>query len=1116
MNNSSASQSATNVAKETPTQKTPAPQMTTNMAGATAAQTKEASGTTVRQVTVRKIAPEDLGIKIRYQPENEDDIDIDILAVPGIGTNPESTWTYYEPDPQDPQDKSKVSRVKWLSDDTMLPSLFPNARIMTFGYDSFWFGDAPPKQRLGGIATEVLMDLCEQRKDCDRRPILLIGHCYGGLVMQQMYLQSRRRSSEYPSIYDSITGMVFLGTPHYGSSISNMASLGDIYETIRQQNLQTDDSLLKTIAHDNTVLVETVDDFVVDVKQQAPGPEIFCFFEKRPTQIGVIANLDDKLPEFVVNESSACLVGYRRVGLTTDHFNMNKFSSNKNDNYKKVVRELKKMGEKSEDLMKQRRAAMHGSISGNFNQQTDSQAHKSIPMLPFSVAKGFAPRDGILEKIQSHFEHSSKVVLVGACGSGKTHVAVEYADRFHKQNPEAKIYCVNASNAADFELSYYAINDKLKLKSGRKGNVMGAVRDYMAQGESGEWLMIVDGLDQDKSIGDTDKPTANPHGNDPDSLQSILDYIPDGHTYGGQVLVTTRSKRMATRVISQHKYIVELSKNLTKDDALQLLLSGSKMKASSSMKYQPKIVDALQGSAGALALVRAYKETFGPDFSWKDLCDVIQTSIKDNIENQTQANDHIRHVLGIWKPLYAQLRAKHNEAAELLHILCRLDVQSIPVFLIDTRFDDKSEREKHTKALKKHDMLEISVNKRDARVTPMIRLLANSMVSSQSDDAGFLDEAALGLVTNAFPSHETEDNIKCRALKPCAFAALRLAVESPEANHKKAQLLFRLGAYERRVGNRDSAMKLLEQCIELCRKGEKRSEGTRKLEKDARKLLESTQKDHGKAQRRRSREKDGSPPAGHRDDSPGTKAITISPKSKADDVRSMSNSVLGAHRRVDCTEDNVKSLKQIVDWCRANYGPQHRDTVRQQFNLALALDANGEHAEADKLYLETVKIMETTHGSGGLNADLLRMQNDLARRSAEQGRYKDAEALWLKVLQDQTESLSRNHPDALLTRMNLALVAQELRPGDLESPAAELQSVLATQTRLLGDRHPATLRTASNLAQNFGLRGRITDAGPLFKLCLEIQTASLGEKHPDTMRTLAMKKELESETVPVC
>ncbi|KAL1845796.1 hypothetical protein Daus18300_014441 [Diaporthe australafricana] len=1097
MNESSASQPATRAGEEPTTPKI------------------HASEKTIPESTCQPIPTKHLGIKIRKQPDNEDDIDIDILAVPGIGTDPETTWSYFE---RDPQDKSKIiTDVNWLSHSTMLPSKFPNARIMTFGYDSRWFGDAPAKQRLSGIAIKVLAELTRIRKDCDRRPILFIGHCYGGLVMQQVYLQSQRLPSDYPGIYDSITGMIFLGTPHYGSDISGMAtgtvaSLADIYETIRKQSLQIDDSLLRTVDHDNTVLVDTVADFTREIKLRVAGPEIFCFFEERPTAIGRIVSLKDRAKVFMVSESSGTLPGYRKLGLTTDHFNINKFESHEDSHYISVAEELEKMKHESEVLMKQRRAAAHGNVSGISTQQISSEAHTSIPMLPFPVARGFASRNGILEKVQSHFENSTKVVLVGACGSGKTHVAVEYAADFRKDNPDAQIYCVNASNAADFELSYHCINDKLKLKPVKKVGVMKAVRDYLNE-EAGQWLMIVDGLDQHKSTNEARSQTGA-IGLDSDSLQSILDYMPDGNPHGSQILITTRSKRVATQAVSP-KYIVELPKRLTEDDALKLLLDGSKTRVSSSPTYQLRIVDALQSSAGALALVRAYKRNYGSEFSWRGLSNSLQPSATGSTELPSQADERIRSAISIWNPLYQHLKNNHEEAADLLHVLCRLDVQGMPAVLLDYHCDEKSQRDENKKALRSYDMLEISVNKKEVRVTPMIRLLANSMVSEGSEDVTCLDETALGLVGDAFPSAQAEDNIsnwRRRALKPCALAALRLRLEPGTARYPRAKLLLKLGAYESRLGNQARAVNLLEESLKLYKNGGKKSEEAKKLEKQVKKLLESTKKDRPKSSKRQPMEKDGSTSTSNLIELPGTKAVPISPESKADEVRSMSHVVLGSHRREGCMEENIKHHKQILAWYQANLGAQHKDTMRQQFNLALELDANGEHTEAEKMYREAIGAMEGIYGRDSSNSDLWRMQNGLARKYAEHRRFEEADALWSKVLEGQTKSLGADHPDALVTRMNIALVAQELRPGDLETPAADLQSVLATQKRLLGPAHPATLRTACNLAQIYRLRGRIQDAEPLFTLCLEGQIMSLGENHPDTMRTLAMRKELESIT----
>lgn len=176
--------------------------------------------------------------------------------------------------------------------------------------------------------------------------------------MQQTYLTSRMHPTDYPGIYDSITGMIFLGTPHQGSGISDMGTVGKIYDLISQQRLQIEDGLLQTIAQDNTILVDTVADFTRDVKQRTAPPELFCFYERRSTPVGLIARLKDHPKEFVVNESSGSLPGYEKRGLALDHFSINKFGSNDDYHYISVVDEMVKMGEKAKDLMRKRGEAL--------------------------------------------------------------------------------------------------------------------------------------------------------------------------------------------------------------------------------------------------------------------------------------------------------------------------------------------------------------------------------------------------------------------------------------------------------------------------------------------------------------------------------------------------------------------------------------------------------------------------------------------------------------------------------------------------------------------------------------------------------------------------------------
>ena len=95
------------------------------------------------------ILPSQLGLKVLSGP-NREESNVDVVAVHGIGANPDYTWM--------------ISGVNWLQDPSMLPQALPKARIMRFGYASRWFGEETIRQSLPSIANSFLSALCEERE----------------------------------------------------------------------------------------------------------------------------------------------------------------------------------------------------------------------------------------------------------------------------------------------------------------------------------------------------------------------------------------------------------------------------------------------------------------------------------------------------------------------------------------------------------------------------------------------------------------------------------------------------------------------------------------------------------------------------------------------------------------------------------------------------------------------------------------------------------------------------------------------------------------------------------------------------------------------------------------
>jgi hypothetical protein len=113
------------------------------------------------------------------------------VAVHGLGATPSTTWTKTVKQQERAEPKNinwysnlmmllpttgtkapvqEEKRINWLSDPTMLPALVTNARIMTFNYDSNWYGDDAIKLRLVHVANDLSRELeRQQRVRLDKR-----------------------------------------------------------------------------------------------------------------------------------------------------------------------------------------------------------------------------------------------------------------------------------------------------------------------------------------------------------------------------------------------------------------------------------------------------------------------------------------------------------------------------------------------------------------------------------------------------------------------------------------------------------------------------------------------------------------------------------------------------------------------------------------------------------------------------------------------------------------------------------------------------------------------------------------------------------------------------------
>ena len=141
----------------------------------------------------------------------------------------------------------------------------------------------------------------------------------GGLVIQQALVHANNRP-EFEDIKISTAGIVFLGTPHEGSTIAEYAK----YLAVVKGN---DPHLLKQLEPKEEQLYDLSHDFAAGYKHLS----IICFYEKLDK-----AYLGGLLEVPVVDKRSAVHVGRGMMYLLADHSGLNKFSGVDDPNFKSV------------------------------------------------------------------------------------------------------------------------------------------------------------------------------------------------------------------------------------------------------------------------------------------------------------------------------------------------------------------------------------------------------------------------------------------------------------------------------------------------------------------------------------------------------------------------------------------------------------------------------------------------------------------------------------------------------------------------------------------------------------------------------------------------------------
>lgn len=140
--------------------------------------------------------------------------------------------------------KKKNESYMWLRD--ALRRDFPESRIIIYGYDSTLHG-SKSFQNILDIGHKFRNALTEARFNQQKKPLILIGHSLGGIVVKEAINSMRISDSDQDRLtFAAIRGIVLFGVPNQGMDIQSLVPMvGDQPNRGLLQNLEHNSPMLR-------------------------------------------------------------------------------------------------------------------------------------------------------------------------------------------------------------------------------------------------------------------------------------------------------------------------------------------------------------------------------------------------------------------------------------------------------------------------------------------------------------------------------------------------------------------------------------------------------------------------------------------------------------------------------------------------------------------------------------------------------------------------------------------------------------------------------------------------------------------------------------------------------
>ncbi|ETS85342.1 hypothetical protein PFICI_03367 [Pestalotiopsis fici W106-1] len=1002
------------------------------------------------------------GIKILLDPiekaatnSNKDEDAVDIVAIHGIGADPDNTWTGRGLDEE---------KINWLTHSSMLPKAVPNARIMRFGYESGWYGTAKdqPKQTYISDVAEMLLKQLELHRRDTTRPIIFIAHSYGGLVLMQALRSSFENSNKWSNFFRRTAGLIFFGTPFRGR---RGLSLDQIVKAVAQYNpdFEIYPETMALSVEANPYLQHIVDRYTETRRGQHPIP-LWCFYETKPSPISKTLRNNDLKDGYLVPKESACLdisKGIERHPLERHHYNLQQFPGPSDPGYQAVEDAIVRL---VKDAKKYLRESSVGS----------KQSHL---MVPFGRNETFVGRNAILDALverltpDTHPHDCQRTALEGLGGVGKTQIALEAAYRMHVANPDCSVFWVPAIDSTSFYKAYHDIGQVLGAKGldDKDADVRALVHVELAREDAGPWLWIVDNAD------------------DPELLFGKQGILKLPFNRNGSILITTRNHDVAMQLDIQwpHLWIVGAMYRAESSELLSQGLGKNQVQDTTStdalLDFLTDLPLAVKQASAYMAKTRVSTTRYLAHCESSDetLIKLLSKDFGDRSRYDAAQNP----VATTWLISFEHIKRDTPLAADYLRFISFLSMKNIPRSLLPG--EDELETDDALGTLKSYAFIDERIDASRFDIHRLVQLAMRNQLAKDGEQVAWrtrvmkrVDEIYL------HPKHENK-KVWIDYL-PHAQAVLEICAEATDES-TESHLLSKVGESSSLLGEYAAAETMHRKAYKLSKKlqGISHPDTLATINDIAEALYHQGQYPEATIMHRKTLEL----------------RTEILGAEHLDTLVSMGNLAQVLFKEARYTEAQTLS-EEALKMRTKILGADDPETLRSMNNLALILGRQGRYKDAEAMLRRAFELR--TRVLGAEHPDTLVSMNDLASTLAAQGRFQEAQEIHEREFELSTKVLGAEHPDTVISMNNVAmsLAAQ----GRWLEAEAMLRRTLDLRVKVAPE-HPDTLVAMSNVGRSLNGQCRDAEAEAIHRRTHELRTKVLGADHPDTivsLRNIAM------------